>query len=89
MGSTQRANRAFMIEVCNRKTQAIDITIEDQMPVSNSSDVTVESVELFGAKLDSPTGKLTWDLELKPGENKERLLKYQVKYPKNRPVVLE
>ena len=89
MGSTQRANRAFMIEVYNRKIQAIDITIEDQMPVSNSSDVTVESVELSGAKLDSPTGKLKWDLELKPGENKERLLKYQVKYPKNRPVVLE
>jgi hypothetical protein len=89
IGSTQRATRAYLIEVYNHKSETVIITLEDQLPVSNSSDVTIEGQELSGAKLDVPTGKLTWDLQLLPGEKKSLLLKYQVKYPKNRPVVLE
>lgn len=89
IGSNQRATRGFLIEVFNHKSQPVAITVEDQLPVSNSSDVTVESQEITGANMDTATGKVAWDLLLQPGEKKELILKYQVKYPKNRPVVLE
>jgi len=89
IGSNQRASRGYLIEVYNHKSQPVAITVEDQVPVSNSSDVIVESQELNGAQMDTSTGKITWDLVLQPGEKKELVFKYQVKYPKNRPVVLE
>jgi hypothetical protein len=30
-----------------------------------------------------------WNLQLPPGVKQEKVLKYQVKYPKGKPVVLE
>ncbi|NEU07365.1 mucoidy inhibitor MuiA family protein [Flavihumibacter sp. R14] len=89
IGSNQRATRTYLIEVYNHKSQPVNIIIEDQLPVSTSSEVTVESQELSGAQLDENTGKLIWNLQVLPGEKKGKLLKYQVKYPKNRPVILE
>lgn len=89
IGSSQRASRAFQIEVLNRKAQPIHLVLEDQIPVSNTGDVTVEAKELSGAKLDEATGILKWDLKLQPQEKKITKLQYQVKYPKNRPLILE
>ena len=89
IGSNQRATRTFLIEIFNHKSQPVNLMIEDQLPVSTSSDVTVESQELSGAKLDDNSGKLVWNLQLPPGVKQEKVLKYQVKYPKGKPVVLE
>jgi len=35
------------------------------------------------------TGKVTWNLQLKPGESASKVLKYSVKYPKDKMVFLE
>jgi hypothetical protein len=89
IGANQRATRAFSLEVLNRKSQSVKLALEDQVPVSNTADVTVEIQESSGAKLEETSGKLNWDLQLRPNEKKELRIKYQVKYPKNRPVNLE
>jgi len=89
IGSNLRAGRAFSFEILNRKTQPVKLTVEDQVPVSSSTEVSVESQELSGAKLDENTGMVKWDLDLQGGEKKNLLMKYQVKYPKNRPLNLE
>jgi uncharacterized protein (TIGR02231 family) len=89
VGANQRSTRAFNLEVLSRKTQSIQITVEDQIPVSTSSDVSVESLELSGAKLNEDTGILKWEFQLQPQGKKSLKLKYQVKYPKNRPLNLE
>jgi hypothetical protein len=49
----------------------------------------VENTELSGAKFDEKTGMVNWDLQLEPGGKKAVDLKYQVKYPKNKPIALE
>lgn len=89
MGAGKRATRAFTFEVLNRKSVPLKLSLEDQIPVSNSSEVTVEKLELSGAALNESTGALNWDLQLKPNEKKEIKMKYLVKYPKNKPVRLE
>ncbi len=89
IGSSQKDTRHFVIDVKNRKNQAINLTIEDQLPVPTNSDITVEKQELSKAKLDEASGRLTWQFLLEPNEQKKIDLKYQVKYPKNRPVNIE
>lgn len=89
IGSSQKDTRHFVIDVKNRKNQAVNLTIEDQLPVATNNDITVEKLELSKAKLDETNGKLTWQFLLQPNEQRKIDLKYQVKYPKNRPINIE
>lgn len=89
IGSSQRDNRHFVIDIKNRKSQSINLIVQDQLPVSTSSDITIEQQELSKAQLDEATGLLTWKMLIQPNEQKKLTLKYQVKYPKNRPINIE
>ncbi len=89
LGSSQKDSRHFVIDVRNRKSQAINITIEDQLPISTNGDISVDRQELSKAKLDETTGKLTWQFLLQPNQQQRIDLKYQVKYPKNKPINIE
>ena len=71
-----------MVVKNNRKTP-VQIDIEDQLPVSTQSDITVESIETSKAEYDSKTGKLTWSYTIQPGDIKKINLSFSVKYPKN------
>lgn len=89
IGSSQRDSRSFIIDIKNRKSQAVNLIIEDQLPVSTNGDISVEKQEISKAKYDENSGKLTWQFILQPNEQKKLALKYQVKYPKNKPINLE
>ncbi|MBQ6560974.1 MAG: DUF4139 domain-containing protein, partial [Paludibacteraceae bacterium] len=54
-------------------------TVEDQFPVSTVDDIKVVLVDNGGAEVDEKEGKLTWKLNLKPGEKKELKFSYSVK----------
>lgn len=83
LGSSERVSRDFLITVKNRKAKAIDLIINDQLPVSNNENITVEKVDISNAEFNEKDGKLTWKLKMQPNEEKKLNLKYQVKYPKN------
>jgi len=89
IGSSQKDSRSFIIDIKNRKSQAINLIIEDQLPISTNGDITVEKQEISKAKYDETNGELTWQMVLQPNEQKKLALKYQVKYPKNKPINLE
>jgi len=89
IGSSQKDSRSFIIDIKNRKSQLVKLIVEDQLPISTSSDITVDRQEISKAKYDEATGKLTWSLVLQPNEQQKLALKYQVKYPKNKPINLE
>ncbi|MCL2031720.1 MAG: DUF4139 domain-containing protein [Methanomassiliicoccaceae archaeon] len=89
MGSSAKASREWTINARNLRKQDIDITIEDQIPVSANKDITVDAVNVSGAELDKETGKLTWKFTLSPADSKVLSVKYMVTYPKNRTVILE
>lgn len=84
VGSNIRESFGYRITLRNTKSEAINITMEDQIPISQDSRIEVELEDTNGAEVNRENGKLTWKLTLQPQENKEVLLKYNVKYPKGK-----
>ncbi len=89
LSSNKKETKNWLIEVKNRKTQSINLLVEDQIPVSQNSAIEVDVQELSGGKLDKETGKVSWSLNLKEREEKKLQLKYQVRYPKNQSVIVQ
>ncbi|HEY0739930.1 MAG TPA: DUF4139 domain-containing protein [Chryseosolibacter sp.] len=86
IGSNQRETRAFEISVRNTKTELVKITLEDQVPISQNSQIEVTVSDVGGARYNKDNGKLIWELTLQPNETKKVVYKYEVKYPKDRVV---
>jgi uncharacterized protein (TIGR02231 family) len=84
VGSNIRESFGYRITLRNTKSEAINIIMEDQVPISQDSRIEVELEDAKGADFNRENGKLTWKLTLQPQENKEILLKYNVKYPKGK-----
>jgi uncharacterized protein (TIGR02231 family) len=89
IGTNKTETYSFLITIRNNKSNAIKITLNDQIPISSNSGITVEPVELSGGKLNQQTGEIKWDLEIKPQETRQIILTYSVKYPKDKNVILE
>ena len=84
VGSNIRESFGYRITLRNTKSEPINIIMEDQVPISQDSRIEVELEEANGADFNRENGKLTWKLTLQPQDNKEILLKYNVKYPKGK-----
>jgi len=61
----------------------------DQIPISSTKDIQVDALEFSGGNLNQETGMVKWTLDLKGNETKEIILKYSVKFPKDKAVVIE
>ena len=86
IGANQKETYAWEISVRNTKAEPIKISLEDQIPVSQNSQIEVTTIDIAGAKYNKDTGKLSWDLNLQPNETKKIVFKYEVKYPKDKQV---
>jgi uncharacterized protein (TIGR02231 family) len=84
VGTNKKDEYAYEIVIRNTKKEAIDITIEDQMPVSKNGQIEVEILDKGGAEYDEVTGKLTWKLTVSPSESKSVRFRFSVKYPKGK-----
>lgn len=71
----------YEILVKNNKSVEQSIQVKDQIPVSTSKDIEINTLDLSGAKLDPITGELSWNLNLKPNEVKKLVVSFSVKYP--------
>ncbi|WP_251620816.1 mucoidy inhibitor MuiA family protein [Odoribacter lunatus] len=89
IGSTQTQTIGWKISVRNNRLQAVELTLYDQLPVSANSSIVVTAEEVSGAKVNSDTGIVTWLLTLQPGEQRDLTLRYKVKYPKDRRLLVE
>jgi uncharacterized protein (TIGR02231 family) len=89
LGSNWTDTYSFLITVRNNKTNSVRIRVNDQIPVSKNSTIDVNAVELTGGTLNTQTGEIKWDLELKSQEIRQLILTYSVKYQKDKKVILE
>lgn len=89
VGSSKKELKAWNITVKNNKETPVSICIEDQYPISKLDDIKVEVLEQSGAKADTDSGKLTWKLPLAPKEKKMLQLRYSVKYPQGKKVIVD
>lgn len=89
VGSNKREQRVWEISVKNNKPFAVNIEIEDQYPISRLSDIRVEQADAPGSIIDEATGKMKWNLSLGAGETRTLSLKYTVRYPQSRRLLVE
>lgn len=83
-GSTKKEETTYEIKVKNTLKDKVTLTVEDQIPVSNSSEIEVKLLEYNGATYDAASGKLTWKLELNADESKTVKFSLEIKYPKDK-----
>ena len=89
IGSNRKETRAYKLTIRNNKSYPITAKITDQIPVSTSKEIQVETLELSGGKPDADNGKVVWEITLKANESKDLIIKYSVKYPKDKQVIVD
>lgn len=88
IGSNRKVTYSYEMIVKNNRKSPIQIDVEDQLPVSQNSEITVDAIELSKAEQNVLSGQLKWKLSLAPDESKKIILTYSVKYPKSKSVDL-
>ena len=83
IGGTYRVVKTYETTVRNNKRIPVEVLLEDQYPIAKYTDIKVSLVESIGAQVNTDNGRLTWTLNLAPGESKKVRLSYEVKYPKS------
>lgn len=89
IGSNKKETLAFKFTIRNNKPYQVTTKITDQIPVSTTREIQVETIELSGGNVEKDSGKIEWPVTLNPGESKEWILKYAVKYPKDKKVRID
>ncbi|MBL7963107.1 MAG: DUF4139 domain-containing protein [Flavobacteriales bacterium] len=89
IGGKRTVTIGWDLTVRNTKGTTVDLEVRDQYPVSPRSEVEVKLTEAGGARVDEAKGQLTWTLKLEPKATQKIGFTYQVKHPKDEPVILE
>jgi len=89
IGSNKTETKQYEITLRNTKKDPVNITVNDQFPVSVTKEISIEDTKAPEAQIDKETGIATWTLTLKPGEEKKVNISFGVRYPKDKRVVLE
>jgi uncharacterized protein (TIGR02231 family) len=89
VGPNRKESIGYRIMVRNNKSYAVTVKVVDQIPVSTNKEIQVDVLDLSGGILDKENGKVSWEVKLNPNESEDLLIKYAVKYPKEKRVILE
>jgi len=83
-------NLGYQISLRNTRNVAIEVLVEDQIPVSQRDEIVVELKNTTGKPdLEVFSGRLTWKLTLKPAKEEKLSVNYQIVAPKNTPIRFE
>jgi len=84
--------RAFRTTVRNGHDFAIKVAIQDQLPVSENEDITVEMLPSTTpptvTNVHDRRGVVEWAFEAKPGEVRDINFAWRVRWPKDKGVVM-
>jgi uncharacterized protein (TIGR02231 family) len=88
VGNQIEKTYAYFIEAKNFKGVSIDIIIQDQLPITQNTEIQIEALELGKGKLNEKTGTIEWKYTIKPKESKTIDFQYKVKHNKDTPLPL-
>jgi uncharacterized protein (TIGR02231 family) len=86
IGTNRTETKAFEISIRNTRKDAIELILEDQIPISKTSEIEVELTDRGGANYNAETGKLTWNYKIDPSDTKKTRFAFTAKYPKDKKV---
>lgn len=86
IGTNVHEEFSYIITVRNTRKDAVNITLQDQLPVSNDKDIVLEDKDTGGADYDEATGMLKWTVSLKPNETKVLHFGFSLKYPRGKTI---
>lgn len=69
--------------VKNTKSTPINISLKDQVPISQDTDIKIFDIKTNDGTLNSSTGIIKWNINLEGKQTKEVKFSYTIKYPKN------
>jgi TonB-dependent SusC/RagA subfamily outer membrane receptor len=84
LGSNKLQKFTYVITVKNNKTEAVNLLLKDQFPLSTNKDIDVNLEDNGGAEVNNELGVLNWKITLAPGESKKLTFAYSIKYPKDK-----
>jgi uncharacterized protein (TIGR02231 family) len=85
VGDKVEKTQSYAIEVKNLKANNIELVIQDQLPITQNGDITIEALDLGKGELNSQTGMIEWKLDLKSKESKTVNFSFKVKSSKDKP----
>jgi len=88
IGTKRKITYTYKFEVKNFHKTNINLHIFDQIPISQSDDIEVKTIELSNAELEPTTGKVIWKFNLAANESKSFEFSFYIKYPKNMTIPL-
>ncbi|MCG9950578.1 DUF4139 domain-containing protein [Providencia rettgeri] len=87
IGSTVEQKESYLIKAKNIHPTPVKLTIYDQLPISEDSDIKVSDVDNKDAVINKKTGKITWNVGLKPNEEIQIPFSYTLSYPKDKHIL--
>ncbi|MEN9700537.1 MAG: hypothetical protein RLZZ301_1735 [Bacteroidota bacterium] len=79
---------AYTVEVRNLKSSEIELVIQDQIPITQNPDITIEKTNLGKASFDEHTGLMEWTFKLKAKENKVIDYDFKIRHSKDNQINL-
>lgn len=89
LGNNKTVERSWRTTIRNTNSYPVALRVEDQYPIPKEEDIKVVQLAHDGGAFDEETGKVTWSFTLPDGETAERTLKYAVRYPKKKRLVVD
>jgi uncharacterized protein (TIGR02231 family) len=86
IGTNVKETFAYSIIARNTRKTPITLIIQDQMPVSNDNEISVEDKDFGGSEYNETTGIMEWTVTAAPNEKKTLNFAYTIKYPKGKTV---
>ncbi|MBQ0398573.1 mucoidy inhibitor MuiA family protein [Providencia rettgeri] len=87
MGSTIQQTESYLIKVKNMHAKPVELTVYDQIPLSEDSEIKVSEIEDKNAVTNKSTGEIAWDITLEPNEEKQISFSYTLSYPKDKQIL--
>ena len=82
--SQNTREQEYEIQITNRKAEDVQLTVHDQIPVSQDKTISVDNVKTDNGSLDEKTGEVIWKLTVPSQKTETVHLGWRVAWPKDK-----
>jgi hypothetical protein len=79
MGNNRKMVYSYEMVIKNNRKTAVKIGLEDQLPISQNSEIIVDAVELSKGLVSKDDGKVSWKFLISKGESQKVIYTYTIK----------